>query len=117
MHPIMSNSGIHGYAIGADSFSEGFRVGWRFSIISKVLASQGKSTAVGDEGGFAPDLNSNEAAIETVLEAIDRAGYQVGEDVVLTLDAAASEFFEDGQYLLVVVRRVSGYSFHGRFLG
>ena len=86
--------------IGADSFSEGLRVGVEiFHHLKLVLASQGKSTAVGDEGGFAPDLNSNEAAIETVLEAIDRAGYQVGEDVVLTLDAAASEFFEDGQYL------------------
>ena len=86
--------------VGADSFSEGLRVGVEiFHHLKRVLASQGKSTAVGDEGGFAPDLNSNEAAIETVLEAIDRAGYQVGEDVVLTLDAAASEFFEDGQYL------------------
>ena len=86
--------------VGADSFSEGLRVGVEiFHHLKLVLASQGKSTAVGDEGGFAPDLNSNEAAIETVLEAIDRAGYQVGEDVVLTLDAAASEFFEDGQYL------------------
>ena len=71
--------------IGADSFSEGLRVGVEiFHHLKLVLASQGKSTAVGDEGGFAPDLNSNEAAIETVLEAIDRAGYQVGEDVVLT---------------------------------
>jgi len=86
--------------VGADSFSEGLRIGVEiFHHLKLVLASQGKSTAVGDEGGFAPDLSSNEAAIETVLEAIDRAGYQVGEDVVLTLDAAASEFFEDGQYV------------------
>jgi enolase len=86
--------------VGADSFSEGLRIGVEiFHHLKLVLASQGKSTAVGDEGGFAPDLNSNEAAIETVLEAIDKAGYQVGEDVVLTLDAAASEFFEDGQYV------------------
>ena len=86
--------------VGADSFSEGLRIGVEiFHHLKLVLASQGKSTAVGDEGGFAPDLSSNEAAIETVLEAIDRAGYQVGEDVVLALDAAASEFFEDGQYV------------------
>ena len=86
--------------VGADSFSEGLRIGVEiFHHLKLVLASQGKSTAVGDEGGFAPDLSSNEAAIETVLEAIDRAGYQVGEDVVITLDAAASEFFEDGQYV------------------
>ncbi len=86
--------------VGADSFSEGLRIGVEiFHHLKLVLSLQGKSTAVGDEGGFAPDLSSNEAAIETVLEAIDRAGYQVGEDVVLTLDAAASEFFEDGQYV------------------
>ena len=86
--------------VGADSFSEGLRIGVEiFHHLKMVLGLQGKSTAVGDEGGFAPDLSSNEAAIETVLEAIDRAGYQVGEDVVLTLDAAASEFFEDGQYV------------------
>ncbi len=86
--------------VGADSFSEGLRIGVEiFHHLKLVLGLQGKSTAVGDEGGFAPDLSSNEAAIETVLEAIDRAGYQVGEDVVLTLDAAASEFFEDGQYV------------------
>ena len=86
--------------VGADSFSEGLRIGVEiFHHLKQVLASQGKSTAVGDEGGFAPDLGSNEEAIEVVLEAIDRAGYRAGEDVVLTLDAAASEFFEDGQYV------------------
>ena len=86
--------------VGADSFSEGLRIGVEiFHHLKQVLASQGKSTAVGDEGGFAPDLGSNEEAIEVVLEAIDRAGYRAGEDVVLTLDAAASEFFEEGQYV------------------
>ena len=86
--------------VGADSFSEGLRIGVEiFHHLKQVLASQGKSTAVGDEGGFAPDLGSNEEAIEVVLEAIDRAGYRAGEDVVLTLDAAASEFFEAGQYV------------------
>jgi len=85
--------------VGADSFSEGLRMGVEiFHHLKMVLASQGKSTAVGDEGGFAPDLKSNDAAIETVLEAIHRAGYEAGKDVVLTLDAAASEFFEDGHY-------------------
>jgi enolase len=64
-----------------------------------VLTDQGKNTAVGDEGGFAPDLASNEEAVEVVLQAIEKAGYRPGEDVVLTLDAAATELFEDGEYV------------------
>jgi enolase len=86
--------------IGAESFREGLRMGVEiFHHLKKVLTDQGKSTAVGDEGGFAPDLASNEEAVEVVLQAIEKAGYRPGEDVVLTLDAAATEFFEDGEYV------------------
>jgi len=86
--------------VGAESFSEGLRMGVEiFHHLKKVLSAQGKNTAVGDEGGFAPDLASNEEAVEVVLRAIEAAGYRPGEDVVLTLDPAASEFFEDGEYV------------------
>lgn len=85
--------------IGAPSFSEGLRMGVEiFHHLKAVLSAGGKNTAVGDEGGFAPDLASNEEAVEVVLQAIERAGYRPGEDVVLALDAAASEFYEDGMY-------------------
>jgi len=86
--------------IGAESFSEGLRMGTEvFHNLKKVLSQQGKNTAVGDEGGFAPDLASNDEAVEVVLEAIERAGYRPGEDIVLAIDAAASEFFsEEGEY-------------------
>jgi enolase len=70
-----------------------------FHHLKKVLTDQGKNTAVGDEGGFAPDLASNDEAVEVVLRAIEAAGYRPGEDVVITLDAAATEFFEDGEYV------------------
>jgi enolase len=70
-----------------------------FHHLKKVLSSQGKNTAVGDEGGFAPDLASNEEAVEVVLKAIEQAGYRPGEDVVLAVDAAATEFYEDGEYV------------------
>ncbi|MEE2898568.1 MAG: phosphopyruvate hydratase [Gemmatimonadota bacterium] len=87
--------------VGAESFTEGLRMGVEiFHHLKKVLTAQGKNTAVGDEGGFAPDLASNEEAIELVLRAIEAAGYRPGEDVVLTLDAAATELFEDGEYVL-----------------
>jgi len=86
--------------IGAETFSEGLRMGVEiFHHLKRVLSDQGKNTAVGDEGGFAPDLGSNEEAVEVVLQAIEAAGYRPGEDVVLTLDAAATEFFEDGEYV------------------
>jgi enolase len=65
-----------------------------------VLHDRGLSTAVGDEGGFAPDLPSNEAAFETILEAVDRAGYRIGEDILLGMDVASSEFYSDGVYNL-----------------
>lgn len=85
--------------VGLDSFSEALRCGVEvFHALKSVISGRGLSTAVGDEGGFAPDLPSNEAAIEAVLEAIDLAGYVVGEHVYLGLDAAASEFYRDGRY-------------------
>jgi enolase len=86
--------------IGAESFSEGLRMGVEvFHHLKQVLSEQGKNTAVGDEGGFAPDLASNEEAVEVVLMAIERAGYRPGEDLVITLDAAATEWYEDGEYV------------------
>jgi len=87
--------------IGAESFSEGLRMGAEvFHHLKKVLIEQGKNTAVGDEGGFAPDLASNDEAVEVILTAIERAGYHPGDDIVLSIDAAASEFFSDeGEYV------------------
>jgi len=85
--------------VGFDSFREALRCGVEiFHALKKVLSDSGKSTAVGDEGGFAPDLDSNEAAIEAVLTAVEDAGYQPGHDVVIAIDAAATEFFRDGEY-------------------
>jgi enolase len=87
--------------VGFDSFSEALRSGTEiFHALKSVLKGRGLSTAVGDEGGFAPDLRSNEEALETILEAIGKAGYKAGEDVLLGLDCAASEFFENGKYNL-----------------
>lgn len=81
------------------SFGENFRAGVEvFHHLKQVLSSGGHSTNVGDEGGFAPNLNSHEEAIEAVLSAIDKAGYRPGEDISLSLDSASSEFFKDGQY-------------------
>ena len=86
--------------VGAQSFPEALRMGVEvFHSLKKVLGSKGKSTAVGDEGGFAPDLRSNEEAVEVILEAIQKAGYTPGDDVVLALDAAASELHRDGAYI------------------
>ncbi len=80
---------------GADSFSDGLRMGTEiFHHLKKVLKDKGYSTNVGDEGGFAPNIKSNEEAIETVLTAIEKAGYQAGENVWIAMDAAASEFYE-----------------------
>jgi enolase len=87
--------------LGAPSLSEALRYGAEvFHTLKKVLHGQGLNTAVGDEGGFAPDLPSNEAAITTILEAIDKAGYRAGKDIYLGLDAASTEFFKDGVYTL-----------------
>ncbi|HEX6926089.1 MAG TPA: phosphopyruvate hydratase [Longimicrobiaceae bacterium] len=86
--------------IGADTFSEGLRMGVEvFHSLKKVLSSQKKSTSVGDEGGFAPDLATNEEALGVILQAIEKAGYRPGEDVVLALDVAASELHRDGAYV------------------
>lgn len=85
--------------VGAPSFSEGLRTGAEvFHQLKKVLHDRGLSTAVGDEGGFAPAFDGTEDAIETILKAIEAAGYKPGEDVALALDCAASEFFENGKY-------------------
>ena len=92
--------------VGAASFSEALRCGAEiFHTLKKVLSSKGMNTAVGDEGGFAPDLPSNEAAIEAILEAIDKAGFSAGKDVFLALDAASSEFCEKGVYDLASENR------------
>ena len=85
--------------VGAPSFAEGLRHGTEvFHKLKAILASRSLSTAVGDEGGFAPDLPSNEAALAVILEAIEAAGYKPGEDICLGLDCAASEFYVDGAY-------------------
>jgi enolase len=87
--------------VGAPSFSEALRCGAEiFHALKKVLHGKKYNTAVGDEGGFAPDLPSNEAAIEVILEAIAKAGYGAGKDVFIGLDCASSEFYKDGRYVL-----------------
>ncbi len=83
----------------ADTFSESLRMGVEvFHALKKVLKSKGYSTNVGDEGGFAPNIQSNEEAIEVVLQAIEKAGYKPGEEIFIALDAASSEFYENGIY-------------------
>ncbi|HEX9474059.1 MAG TPA: phosphopyruvate hydratase [Steroidobacteraceae bacterium] len=85
--------------VGARTLREALRYGAEiFHTLKKTLNEQGLSTAVGDEGGFAPDLPSNEAALQTIMQAIERAGYKPGKDVYLGLDVASSEFFRDGKY-------------------
>ena len=87
--------------VGAPSFSEALRYGAEvFHTLKKLLHERGLNTAVGDEGGFAPNLPSNEAALATILEAIEVAGYQAGKDIYLGLDVASSEFHRDGRYVL-----------------
>jgi enolase len=86
--------------VGAETFREGLRMGVEvFHSLKKVLAKQGLSTAVGDEGGFAPNLKSNEAALEALMAAIEAAKYKPGEDVMIALDPAASVFYADGRYV------------------
>ena len=110
--PLMNilNGGVHAdnkidfqefmiVPVGASSFSEGLRWGVEtFHQLKSVLKKKGYSTNVGDEGGFAPDFQSNEAAIETVIQAIEAAGYTVGDQIAIALDAASSEMFKDGKY-------------------
>jgi enolase len=86
--------------LGASSFADGVRMGTEvFHALRKILRDRGYSTGVGDEGGFAPNLPSNQDAIEIILQAIDAAGYQAGRQLAIALDPAASEFFQDGQYV------------------
>lgn len=86
---------------GAKSFKEGLRYGAEvFHNLKQVLKAKGYNTAVGDEGGFAPNLGSNAEAVEVIIEAINKAGYEPGKDVFIALDPAASEFYEDGRYIL-----------------
>jgi enolase len=87
--------------VGATSFAEALRWGAEtYHALKKVLKSKGYSTGVGDEGGFAPSLKSNEEAVELIIEAIQKAGYEPGRDIFVALDPAASEVFEDGKYVL-----------------
>jgi enolase len=87
--------------VGAPTFREAIRYGAEvFHNLAKVLKSRGLATTVGDEGGFAPNLSSNEEAIEVILEAIEKAGYKAGEDIFLGMDAASSEYYKDGRYEL-----------------
>jgi enolase len=86
--------------VGAESFREGLRMGTEvFHALKKVLSKTGKNTAVGDEGGFAPDLKDNEEALSVILLAIEQAGYKAGEDLVLALDVASSEMWKDKGYV------------------
>ena len=102
--PAANNVDIQEFMImpvGAKTFSEGLRMGAEiFHSLKKVLKSKGYNTAVGDEGGFAPNLGSNEEALQVIVEAISSAGYKPGEDVLLALDVASSELFKDGHYIL-----------------
>ena len=87
--------------VGAPTFREALRYGAEiFHTLKKVLSDRGMSTAVGDEGGFAPDLGSNAEALDVILEATAKAGYKVGQDIYLGLDVASSEFYKDGKYVL-----------------
>jgi enolase len=87
--------------IGAATFKEGLRMGTEvFHSLKSVLKSKGYATSVGDEGGFAPNLQSNEEALEVIADAVSKAGYQLGEDIVIALDPASTEFYENGTYVL-----------------
>ena len=93
--------------ISAPSFREALRYGVEtFHSLKKILSSRGLNTSVGDEGGFAPSLPSNESAIEVIIEAITKAGYKPGKDIAIAIDSAASEFYKDGKYHLATEKRV-----------
>jgi len=92
--------------VRADAFSEALRMGTEvFHHLKKVLKELGYNTAVGDEGGFAPDLKSNEEALQVILKAIERAGYRAGEDIYLGLDVAASELYDNGKYVVAAEKK------------
>ncbi len=104
--------------VGAPSLREALRYGAEvFHTLKKLLNEKGMSTAVGDEGGFAPDLPSNEAALQTIIEAIESAGYKPGRDIYLGLDVASSEFFRDGKYELESEHRSFSPAEFSRYLG
>jgi len=104
--------------VGAQSFREALRCGAEvFASLRKIIDSKGMSTAVGDEGGFAPNLPTHAAAIELILDAIGRAGYNAGQDVVLALDCAASEFHRDGKYVLESEKKTLGSAEFTDYLG
>jgi enolase len=87
--------------VGASTFKQALQMGAEiFHALKKVLKNKGYNTAVGDEGGFAPDLKSNEEALQVIMEAIDSAGYKAGDEILLALDVAASEIYEDGTYIM-----------------
>ncbi|HET8575294.1 MAG TPA: phosphopyruvate hydratase [Candidatus Paceibacterota bacterium] len=93
--------------VGAKSFSEALRWGTEvFHALKKILKDRGLNTSVGDEGGYAPSLEKNEDAIELILEAIKKAGYRPGKDIAVAIDAAASEFYEDGKYHLKTEKKI-----------
>ncbi|MFW6097372.1 MAG: phosphopyruvate hydratase [Chloroflexota bacterium] len=96
--------------VGADSFAQGLRWGVEiYQTLKKVLSSKGHATTVGDEGGFAPRLSANREAFDLIMEAIDKAGYSAGDQIMLAMDPAASEIFEDGKYNLKTEgRKLSG---------
>jgi enolase len=103
--------------VGAPSFSEALRYGCEvFHTLKKILNDRGLTTAVGDEGGFAPDLESNEAALGVILESIEKAGYEPGQDIYLGLDVASSEFFKDGHYDLEAEGRKFSSAEFARYL-
>jgi len=104
--------------VGAPSFREALRYGCEvFHTLKQILNSRGLSTAVGDEGGFAPDLESNEAALGVILQAVEQAGYRVGKDIALGLDVASSEFFKNGSYELEAEGRAFSSAEFTRDLG
>jgi enolase len=104
--------------VGAQSFREALRCGAEvFASLKKIIDSKGMSTAVGDEGGFAPNLPTHAAAIELILDAVGRAGYTAGQDVVIGLDCAASEFHRDGKYVLESEKRSLSSSEFADYLG
>ena len=103
--------------VGAPSFREALRYGCEvFHALKRILNSRGLSTAVGDEGGFAPDLESNEAALGVILEAVEQAGYRPGKDIALGLDVASSEFFKNGSYELEAEGRAFSSAEFTRYL-
>jgi enolase len=103
--------------VGAPSFREALRYGAEiFHTLKKVLHDRGLATAVGDEGGFAPNLDSNEEALEVIISAIEKAGYKVGKDVYLGLDVASSEFYKDGHYELESEKRTFNSAQFSKYL-